>query len=88
MRRSLAASKSEIIKRGGNLFSYGLLVMAVTHVLTHVFTRVYTALFPSCRTNSACLSYNWASSPPSLPFARRFSPSLPGLSLTGSVRDG
>jgi hypothetical protein len=46
MRRHLAATKSEIIKRGRNLFSYGLLVMAVTHLLTHVFTRVHTALFP------------------------------------------
>jgi MFS family permease len=46
MRRNLAAPRSEVIKRGGNLFSYGLLVMAVTHLLTHVFTRVHTALFP------------------------------------------
>ena len=46
MRRSLAVMKSMIIKRGGNLFSYGLLVMAMTHLLTHVFTRVHTALFP------------------------------------------
>jgi FSR family fosmidomycin resistance protein-like MFS transporter len=46
MGRSLAAIRSEIRRRIGNLFSYALLVMAVTHLLTHVFTRVHTALFP------------------------------------------
>ncbi len=46
MNRGLTVAQSEIAKRGGSLFSYGLLVMAVTHLLTHVFTRVHTTLFP------------------------------------------
>lgn len=46
MGRGPVAIQSESSRRGGSLFSYGLLVMAVTHLLTHVFTRVHTALFP------------------------------------------
>lgn len=49
MRSSLAAIQSGLAKRGGELFSYGLLVMTLTHLLTHVFTRVHTTLFPVLR---------------------------------------
>jgi len=32
-----------------SMFSYGLLVMTVTHTLTHVFQRIHLALFPTIR---------------------------------------
>ena len=38
--------KAETSKQSRSIFSYGLLVMAVTHTLTHVFARVHTTLFP------------------------------------------
>ncbi|TFH13206.1 MFS transporter, partial [Candidatus Bathyarchaeota archaeon] len=32
-----------------SLFSYGLIVMTITHVLTHVFGGIHTALFSELR---------------------------------------
>jgi MFS family permease len=39
-------TQPETSKPSGSIFSYGLLVIAVTHTLTHVFARVHTTLFP------------------------------------------
>jgi DHA1 family multidrug resistance protein-like MFS transporter len=50
MGRSLEDMQSNLKERGGELFSYGLFVMTVTHTLTHVFTRVHTTLFPTLQT--------------------------------------
>ena len=46
MGRSLHALQGHIKQNRDGLFSYGLLIMALTHLLTHVFTRVHTSLFP------------------------------------------
>ena len=39
--------KSEKIERGATIFTYGLVVMTVTHTLTHLFQRMPSALFPT-----------------------------------------
>jgi MFS family permease len=46
MGQRLSAIQSRITQNSHGLFSYGLLVMTLTHLLTHVFTRVHTSLFP------------------------------------------
>jgi MFS family permease len=46
MGQSLSTLHSRIKQNSHGLFSYGLLVMTLTHLLTHVFTRVHTSLFP------------------------------------------
>ena len=50
MGQRLSAIQSRINQNSHGLFSYGLLVMTLTHLLTHVFTRVHTALFPILQT--------------------------------------
>ena len=47
MAQPLGAMQSRIKKEYGGVFSYALLMMAITHLLTHVFTRVHTTLFPT-----------------------------------------
>ena len=39
--------KPENIERGATIFTYGLVVMTVTHTLTHLFQRMPSALFPT-----------------------------------------
>jgi MFS family permease len=46
MGQRLSAIQRRIVQNNHGLFSYGLLIMTLTHLLTHVFTRVHTALFP------------------------------------------
>jgi FSR family fosmidomycin resistance protein-like MFS transporter len=46
MGRSLSAIQNRFKQNSHGLFSYGLLIMTLTHLLTHVFTRVHTSLFP------------------------------------------
>jgi len=46
MGQRLSAIQSQLKLKSHGLFSYGLLIMTLTHLLTHVFTRVHTALFP------------------------------------------
>lgn len=46
MGQRLSALQSRFKQNSHGLFSYGLLIMTLTHLLTHVFTRVHTALFP------------------------------------------
>ncbi len=47
MAQPLAAMQSRFKKEYGGVFSYALLMMALTHLLTHVFTQVHTTLFPT-----------------------------------------
>jgi MFS family permease len=46
MGQRLSAIQRRIVQNSHGLFSYGLFIMTLTHLLTHVFTRVHTALFP------------------------------------------
>lgn len=39
--------KPERVREGATIFSYGLLVMTITHTVTHVFQRMPSALFPT-----------------------------------------
>ncbi len=38
--------KPETVDRSASIFSYGLLVMTLTHTLTHAFGQMHTTLFP------------------------------------------
>lgn len=50
MGQTLSKIQSRIKQNSHGLFSYGVLIMTLTHLLTHVFTRVHTALFPILQT--------------------------------------
>lgn len=39
--------EAEKAEKGVSIFSYGLLVMTITHTFTHVFTRIPAAIFPT-----------------------------------------
>ena len=50
MRLSLTDRASGAARENQGILSYGLFVMALTHMLTDVFTRIHTTLFPVLQT--------------------------------------
>ena len=88
MGQSLSAIQSRIKKNSHGLFSYGLLIMTLTHLLTHVFTRVHTTLFPILQVEFDLSLQQLGLIAAIPPLARRCWPFPPGCSLTSSVPGG